>query len=83
MTKIDFYSFSHMVVFIQNNQQSLIYDSQNFPGAQPVSMDMRNVNNLRIHKYMVSWKADGTRYLSSLLFTFIDFERSLMLEIRM
>jgi mRNA-capping enzyme len=26
-------------------------------------MDMRNSNNLRVKKYMVSWKADGTRYL--------------------
>lgn len=28
-----------------------------------MSMDMRNINNLVNKKYMVSWKADGTRYL--------------------
>jgi mRNA-capping enzyme len=40
-----------------------IFLRKSFPGAQPVSMDMRNINNLRTKKYMVSWKADGTRYL--------------------
>lgn len=39
------------------------WKGKNFPGAQPVSMDMRNINHLRTKKYMVSWKADGTRYL--------------------
>ena len=34
-----------------------------FPGAQPVSMDQKNVNFLREKRYNVSWKADGTRYL--------------------
>ncbi len=34
-----------------------------FPGAQPVSMDQKNIKNLFEKKYMVSWKADGTRYL--------------------
>lgn len=32
-----------------------------FPGAQPVSMDQQNVRFLVERKYMVSWKADGTR----------------------
>jgi len=34
-----------------------------FPGSQPVSMDINNVNFLAEKPYMVSWKADGTRYL--------------------
>lgn len=33
-----------------------------FPGAQPVSMDQRNVRFLYEKKYRVSWKADGTRH---------------------
>lgn len=48
-------------------QMIIGWKGKNFPGAQPVSMDMRNVNNLRTHKYMVSWKADGTRYLMVVL----------------
>jgi mRNA-capping enzyme len=34
-----------------------------FPGAQPVSMAYNNFEFLAMRKYMVSWKADGTRYL--------------------
>ncbi|UYV62070.1 RNGTT [Cordylochernes scorpioides] len=34
-----------------------------FPGSQPVSMDINNVTNLSDSQYMVSWKADGTRYM--------------------
>ena len=34
-----------------------------FPGAQPVSMAYNNYTFLAERKYMVSWKADGTRYL--------------------
>ncbi|KAK9510427.1 hypothetical protein O3M35_005218 [Rhynocoris fuscipes] len=34
-----------------------------FPGSQPVSMDMRNINYLKEKPYRVSWKADGTRYM--------------------
>lgn len=49
---------------IQSLVQSIIgWKGKNFAGAQPVSMDMRNINNLVNKKYMVSWKADGTRYL--------------------
>ena len=33
-----------------------------FPGSQPVSMDRRNICLLQ-NRYMVSWKADGARYL--------------------
>lgn len=32
-----------------------------FAGAQPVSMDQQNLRFLAEKKYMVSWKADGTR----------------------
>lgn len=34
-----------------------------FPGAQPVSMDRENVQLLAANRYMVSWKADGCRYM--------------------
>ena len=34
-----------------------------FPGAQPVSMDRDNIQNLERQAYKVSWKADGTRYM--------------------
>lgn len=32
-----------------------------FPGSQPVSMDMKNIEKLVHNPYRVSWKADGTR----------------------
>ncbi len=34
----------------------------NFPGSQPVSMDVQNIQLLHDKPYRVSWKADGTRY---------------------
>jgi len=34
-----------------------------FPGAQPVSMDQSNIQLLKTHRYRVSWKADGCRYM--------------------
>eukprot|EP01134_Creolimax_fragrantissima_P004099 CFRG4099T1 len=34
-----------------------------FPGSQPVSMDKDNLAMLRDEPFLVSWKADGTRYL--------------------
>uniref|UniRef100_A0A336MHT3 mRNA-capping enzyme n=1 Tax=Culicoides sonorensis TaxID=179676 RepID=A0A336MHT3_CULSO len=34
-----------------------------FPGSQPVSMDRNNIKLIQIKPYMVSWKADGTRYM--------------------
>lgn len=34
-----------------------------FPGAQPVSMDLSNIQLLAAHRYKVSWKADGCRYM--------------------
>jgi mRNA-capping enzyme len=34
-----------------------------FPGSQPVSMDKQNISLLASRPYMVSWKADGMRYL--------------------
>ncbi|XP_034230434.1 mRNA-capping enzyme [Thrips palmi] len=38
-----------------------------FPGSQPVSMDMKNINLLAEKPYRVSWKADGTRYMMLIL----------------
>lgn len=34
-----------------------------FPGAQPVSMDLKNIQLLKTQAYRVSWKADGSRYM--------------------
>ncbi|MEW5301711.1 MAG: hypothetical protein WDW36_004553 [Sanguina aurantia] len=34
-----------------------------FPGSQPVSLDRGNLNRVADNRYMVSWKADGTRYM--------------------
>ncbi|XP_049293058.1 mRNA-capping enzyme [Anopheles funestus] len=40
---------------------------QGFAGAQPVSMDKRNIRYLTEMPYRVSWKADGTRYMMLIL----------------
>ncbi|GAA6098432.1 mRNA-capping enzyme isoform X1 [Tachysurus ichikawai] len=37
------------------------WEKTGFPGAQPVSMDRRNIHLLEQNGYKVSWKADGTR----------------------
>jgi mRNA-capping enzyme len=34
-----------------------------FPGSQPVSLDRRNLELVLKRRYLVTWKADGTRYL--------------------
>ncbi len=34
-----------------------------FPGSQPVSLAASNVHLLSKHRYYVTWKADGTRYM--------------------
>ncbi|XP_027032874.1 mRNA-capping enzyme isoform X1 [Tachysurus fulvidraco] len=39
------------------------WEKTGFPGAQPVSMDRRNIHLLEQNGYKVSWKADGTRYM--------------------
>ncbi|XP_055386931.1 mRNA-capping enzyme isoform X2 [Condylostylus longicornis] len=39
------------------------WQGSGFPGSQPVSMDMENINFLHLKPYKVSWKADGTRYM--------------------
>lgn len=36
---------------------------RDFPGCQPVSMDLSNIQLLRDKPYRVSWKADGMRYM--------------------
>lgn len=50
------------VVTVQKRIKTLTgFSSNGFPGAQPVSMDLKNMVLLK-NPYMVSWKADGTRY---------------------
>jgi len=34
-----------------------------FPGSQPVSLAASNMHLLKEHRYFVTWKADGTRYM--------------------
>lgn len=34
-----------------------------FPGSQPVSLAASNTHLLSKHRYYVTWKADGTRYM--------------------
>jgi mRNA-capping enzyme len=41
--------------------------SLEFPGSQPVSLAQSNASLLEELPYMVSWKADGTRYLMLLM----------------
>ncbi|XP_063703716.1 mRNA-capping enzyme-like [Culicoides brevitarsis] len=49
---------------LQNQvQQMCDWTKNGFPGSQPVSMDRSNIKLLQIKPYMVSWKADGTRYM--------------------
>lgn len=44
-------------------QRMCKWESNGFPGGQPVSMDMSNIQLLHQKPYRVSWKADGTRYM--------------------
>ncbi|XP_031639338.1 mRNA-capping enzyme-like [Contarinia nasturtii] len=39
------------------------FERNGFPGSQPVSMDIQNLQLLSTKPYRVSWKADGTRYM--------------------
>ena len=39
------------------------YERLVFPGSQPVSLDLVNMKGLTARPYLVTWKADGTRYL--------------------
>ncbi|XP_076635153.1 mRNA-capping enzyme-like [Colletes latitarsis] len=49
---------------IQRRVQDICsWESSGFPGSQPVSMDDNNIRLLHEKPYMVSWKADGTRYM--------------------
>lgn len=48
-------------------QEMCGWEKAGFPGCQPVSMDLNNINLLRTKPYRVSWKADGTRYMMLIL----------------
>lgn len=39
------------------------FHKHEFPGCQPVSMDIQNIGYLQQMHYKVSWKADGLRYM--------------------
>ncbi|XP_054157712.1 mRNA-capping enzyme-like [Oppia nitens] len=47
----------------QKCQRMAKFKQRGFPGSQPVSMDCQNIQLLSVKEYMVSWKADGTRYM--------------------
>lgn len=52
------------VAMVQKKCQDLCkFKGTGFPGSQPVSMDRMNIMRLAEKAYMVSWKADGTRYM--------------------
>lgn len=42
---------------------NVFFFSSGFPGSQPVSMTVENLQYLSMLPYTVSWKADGVRYL--------------------
>uniref|UniRef100_A0A1I7U452 TYR_PHOSPHATASE_2 domain-containing protein n=1 Tax=Caenorhabditis tropicalis TaxID=1561998 RepID=A0A1I7U452_9PELO len=44
-------------------QELCKYNKQGFPGLQPVSLSRHNIKLLEEEPYMVSWKADGMRYI--------------------
>lgn len=44
-------------------QKMCHWQSNGFPGCQPVSMNNTNLQYLQKVPYKVSWKADGTRYM--------------------
>ena len=49
---------------IQSTIQDILgWKTGGFPGSQPVSMDLQNINLLASKPYKISWKADGTRYM--------------------
>ncbi|XP_078584553.1 mRNA-capping enzyme-like [Branchiostoma floridae x Branchiostoma japonicum] len=47
----------------QKVQHMCGWHKQGFPGAQPVSMDRKNLSFLAQKPYKVSWKADGVRLM--------------------
>lgn len=47
----------------QKVQMYCKWQGSGFPGAQPVSMDVNNLNFIHQKPYKVSWKADGVRYM--------------------
>ena len=57
-----FFYFQPKLSTIQRKVQRAVGWSKGFPGAQPVSMDRKNIGFLAEKPYMVSWKADGTRF---------------------
>ncbi|ULU10947.1 hypothetical protein L3Y34_014870 [Caenorhabditis briggsae] len=44
-------------------QELCKWSKQGFPGLQPVSLSRDNINCFEKEPYMVSWKADGMRYI--------------------
>lgn len=48
----------------QRVQQMCDWKGSGFPGSQPVSMDIQNIDFLRKKPYKCSWKADGTRFMT-------------------
>ncbi|XP_060593527.1 mRNA-capping enzyme-like [Ruditapes philippinarum] len=47
----------------QKVQEMCEWKGSGFPGSQPVSMDITNLDFLRKKPYKCSWKADGTRFM--------------------
>ncbi|CAH0726426.1 unnamed protein product, partial [Brenthis ino] len=61
---VTFFNQEPRVSEIQSKAQNFCkWNRSDFPGSQPVSMDLQNLKNLSKMPYRVSWKADGVRYM--------------------
>lgn len=58
-----FKEHSKMLDLQKKVQRMCEWKKKGFPGCQPVTMDTKNYKLLKQKPYMVSWKADGMRYL--------------------
>ncbi|XP_052763075.1 mRNA-capping enzyme-like [Mya arenaria] len=47
----------------QKVQDMCDWKGSGFPGSQPISLDVKNIDYLRKKPYKCSWKADGTRFM--------------------
>lgn len=58
----------HKIRSLQSVCSSLChFNPKKFPGCQPVSMTRENMNLIIKEEYLVSWKADGNRYMMLIL----------------
>lgn len=58
-----FKEYPKMLNLQKKVQKMCDWRKKEFPGCQPVTMSLQNLYLLKQKPYMVSWKADGMRYL--------------------